>query len=117
MGGDPGGALDTHEKEVSGMSTRKAVLASDGFTMMIREAVTAGKEWTVAMREASIDPMLKLFAWNQPMIAILEPWVEMTRQAHDRWLECWESQSHDIIDRTTRAVETGARHMTKEASA
>lgn len=97
-------------------TTRKTVLATDGLTTMFKEAVSAGREWNVAMREASIDPWLKLFAWNQPALALIEPWVEMTRQAHDRWLECWESQSHEFIDKTTRAIESGARQMSKETS-
>lgn len=87
------------------MATKKTMtLNNDGMATLAKEAVSAGREWSVAMREAAFSPMLKMFAWNQPVSNLIEPWVEMTRQAHDRWLECWESQNHEIIDQTTRLM-------------
>lgn len=90
---------------------RTITFSNDGMATLAKEAVSAGREWGVAMREAALNPMVKLFTWNPPMTAMMEPWVEMTRQAHDRWLECWEAQNHELIDQMMRLVGTGTERF------
>lgn len=89
------------------MATKRAIISNeDHVTTLAKEAVTAGREWSAAVREATLIPMLKMFAWHQPTSSIVEPWVEMTRQTHDRLLECWETQSHHFIDESMRMMAT-----------
>ena len=81
----------TNEKKTNG--TLDMVKAGKQF-------VTNTRTWATTVRDTAWAPMLTALDHNEALATTMKPVVEMTRTAHDRWLELYESQSHEMIDRT-----------------
>ena len=62
--------------------------------------VTQSRTWATTVREAMWEPWLHAGQDNQMMSVMVDPWLEMTRAAHDRWLDVYETQAHEMIDRS-----------------
>ena len=65
-----------------------------------KQFVTNTRTWATTMRDATWAPWLSMVEHNESLATTVRPWVEMTRSAHDRWLDLYETQSHEMIDRT-----------------
>ena len=65
-----------------------------------KQFVTNTRTWATTMRDATWAPWLSVVEQNDTLANSVRPFVEMTRTAHDRWLDLYETQSHEMIDRT-----------------
>ena len=66
--------------------------------------VTETKSWATQVREAWLAPWERVTAGNEVATTMVEPWIAMTRLAHDRVLDTFEAQSHELLDRTQQLV-------------
>ena len=67
--------------------------------------VTQSRTWATTVREAMWEPWRNAGQDNQMMAVMVDPWLNMTRAAHDRWLDMYETQAHEMIDRGQTVME------------
>jgi len=70
------------------------------WTNMSKDWVTKSRTMATTIRDASLAPMLNMAENNEAAASMMRPWIEMTRSAHDKMLDLYESNSHQMIDRT-----------------
>jgi len=83
----------------------KKALNDNDMIAMAKDAVRAGREWHVAVREVNMSSMVHLMKWNPQMSSMMEPWLEMTRSADDYLLDVWEAQTQSMIDSSAHIIE------------
>lgn len=66
--------------------------------------VSQTKTWATTVREAWLTPLTNGNG-NQLTSMMVEPWVAMTRATHEQWLNMYESQSHEMIDRSYQTLQ------------
>ncbi len=71
-----------------------------GWAKAAKEMVSQSKSWAVTSRDLVMGPWQGMMSSNETMAAAARPWFDMTTEAHDRWLQMWESQAHAAIDVT-----------------
>jgi hypothetical protein len=81
------------------MTKEKTEMTHDIITAT-KQFVTNTRTWATTMRDATWAPWLSMVEHNDTLAQSVRPWVDMTRTAHDRWLDLYETQSHEMIDRT-----------------
>ena len=69
-----------------------------------KQFVSNTRTWATTMRDATWAPWLSMVEQNESLATTVRPWVDMTRTAHGRWLDLYETQSHEMIDRTYEMV-------------
>jgi hypothetical protein len=52
------------------------------------------------MREAFLTPWEDFYKENEITNMVFGPWVSMTRVAHDRWLDMFETQAAEVLERS-----------------
>ena len=62
--------------------------------------VTQTRTLATTMREAAWAPWIGAIEENEVATMWFTPWVNMTRVAHDRWLDMYETNAHTIIERS-----------------
>lgn len=62
--------------------------------------VTQSRTWAISMREAMLAPWSGATESNEIASMMMTPWLSMTRMAHDRWLDIYETQTTEMIERT-----------------
>ncbi len=70
-----------------------------------KDLVTNTRTWATQMRDASWAPLQQVAATNDALANTVMPWMEMTRTAHDKWLDLYETGTHEMIDRTFTLVD------------
>ena len=65
-----------------------------------KQFVTNTRTWATTMRDATWAPWLSMVEQNESVATTVRPWLDMTRTAHDHLLEMYETQSHEMIERS-----------------
>ncbi|MCP3893155.1 MAG: hypothetical protein GY706_00775 [Bacteroides sp.] len=60
----------------------------------------------ITMRDAAWAPWLTAIEKNDPIASMVRPWLDMTRTAHDKWLDLYENQAHTMIERSYGIMDT-----------
>ena len=66
--------------------------------------VTQTRTLAHTLREAMWAPWIGAVEENEVATMWVTPWVNMTRAAHDRWLDMYETNVHSIIERSQEIV-------------
>jgi hypothetical protein len=84
---------------------KKIEQVQDDMVAASKTYVTQTRSFATTVREAWLAPWQGMAAGNEIVTMMVEPWVAMTRATHDRMLEAFETQSHQMIDRTHQALQ------------
>jgi lysophospholipase L1-like esterase len=87
----------TTTKETTNKETKRH---TDDMVSATKQFVTNTRTWATTVRDASWAPFISMVEQNEHMASTFRPWIDMTRTAHDRWLDLYETQTHEMIDRT-----------------
>ena len=94
------------------MATKSPIPGSNGLTAAAKDMITATRNWHGAAREVGLSPVVQTMHTNGPMTTMLGPVVDMTRRAHETWLDAWETGTHEIIDKSVAMVDEVMRRTT-----
>ena len=64
-----------------------------------KDFVSQSRTWATNVREAILSPWIGFYGENEITSSLFIPWVNMTRAAHDRWLDMYETQTNEVLDR------------------
>ena len=78
----------------------KQTTNANEFAAISKDLVTKSRHWATTVRDMTWQPWLGLIERNEPVASMWRPVWDMTRTAHDRWLELYETQAHEMIDRS-----------------
>lgn len=67
------------------------------------------------VRDITIESWKQVVNGNDRTASAVDPWVEMVRSSHDRWLSLSESQAHLVVDGTLGLVRAGMTQAAKAA--
>jgi hypothetical protein len=67
--------------------------------------VSNSRTWAQSMREAMLAPLTGASEDNQMMTMMVEPWVSMTRLTHERFLDAYETQANEMIERSSMVMD------------
>jgi hypothetical protein len=79
---------------------RKNEMTHDNIIQASKQWVTQTRTWATTLREAMLTPWEGIYRENEITNVMFTPWLTMTRAAHDRWLDMYETQAHQMIERT-----------------
>ena len=65
-----------------------------------KQWVSQTRNWATTMREAMLTPWEGFYRENEITNMMFGPWVSMTRVAHDRWLDMFETQVNEVLERS-----------------
>lgn len=80
---------------------KKTVMAHNDMTDVSKHWVNQTRTWATSMREAFLTPWEGIYREHEVTNMMFGPWINMTRAAHDRWLDMFETQTTEMIERST----------------
>jgi len=87
------------------MAQKDVILTTNGLGTISKEIVTKTKQLAAATREATWSAWLTAMESNGQKASMFGPWLEVTRSAHEMWLDAYETMTHNAIDNTISAFE------------
>lgn len=83
---------------------KKTEMAHNDMIDASKHWVNQTRTWATSVREAFLTPWEGFYKENEMTNMVFSPWVNMTRVAHERWLDMYETQTTEIIERSTTVM-------------